>query len=170
MHACVARQLGVERGDEEATVAQQHRHAVVTGEHLDVDPGVGHPRRSDEDAPQRLGLAVQMQVGLEARELPAVAVPLDLDVDEPEVSSVEQDHPGAGAEHGSGELPDGVLQAVEPHQAHDRRRLAAGDHEPVEAVQLFRQPHLDHVGAERAQHRRVLAEVPLHSEDADRHA
>ena len=115
-------------------------------------------------------LADQIQVGLEARELAAVAVPLDLDVDEPEMCSVEQDHPRAGAEHGSGEPPDRFLQAVEPHQAHDRRRLAAGDHETVESVELLRQPHLDHVGAERTQHRHVLAEVPLHSEDADRHA
>ena len=72
--------------------------------------------------------------------------------------------------HGSAEPPDRLLQAVEPHQAHDRRRLAAGDHETVEAVELLRQPHLDHVRAERAQHRRVLAKVALHSEDADRHA
>ena len=45
-----------------------------------------------------------------------------------------------------------------------------GIDEPVEAVELLGQPHLDHLGAERAQHRRVLAEVALHGEDADRHA
>ena len=60
--------------------------------------------------------------------------------------------------------------AVEPHQPHDRRRLATWNHETVEAVELLRQPHLDYVRPERPQHRRVLAKVALHSEDADRHA
>ena len=118
---------------------------------------------------QRLGLALELQIGLEARELAAVAVALDLEVDETEMGAVEQDHPRARAEHGGREAPDRLLQAVEPHQAHDRRRLTAGDHESVEPVELLRQPHLDHLGAERAQHRRVLAKVALHCEDADRH-
>ena len=71
---------------------------------------------------------------------------------------------------GAGKPPDRFLEAIETHQAHDRRRLAAGNDETVEAVELLRQTHLDHVGTERAQHRRVLAKVALHSENADRHA
>src|SRR5207248_4887484 len=56
-----------------------------------------------------------------------------------------------------------------PHQAHERRRLTTRNDEPVEPVELLRLAHLDDVRAEAAQHRRVLAEVPLHCEDADRH-
>ena len=60
-----------------------------------------------------------------------------------------------------------LVEAVEAHQPHERRRLAAGDDEPVEAVELLRLAHLDHVRAEAAQHRRVLAEVALHRQNAD---
>ena len=169
MHARVVGQLRVERRDQEAPLPQQHGHAVVAGEHLDVGAGVRHPRRADEHAAQRLAVVAQVEVGLEARELAAVAVALHIDVDQPEVGAVEQDHPRARAEDGRGELPDRLLEPVEPHQARDRRRLAAGDHEPVEALELLGQAHLDHVRAEPAQHRRVLAEVALDCEDTDSH-
>src|SRR5580765_2768147 len=50
VHACVAGQLRVERGDEHATVTQEHRLAVELGQHFHVGPYVGDPRRADEDA------------------------------------------------------------------------------------------------------------------------
>ena len=53
------------------------------------------------------------------------------------------------------------------HQPRERRRLAAGDHEPVEAVELIGFPDFDDVGAEAAQHLRVLAKVSLQGENAD---
>ena len=58
----------------------------------------GDPRRADEDAAQRLVLALQLEVGLEARDLAPVGVAADLEVEQAEVAAVEQDHPGAGAE------------------------------------------------------------------------
>ena len=81
--------------------------------------------------------------------------------------AVEHDHPGAGAEHGPANVADRLVEPVEAHQARERRRLAARDHEPVEAGELLGLAHLDHLGAEAAQHRRVLAEVALHGENAD---
>ena len=42
-----------------------------------------------------------------------------------------------------------------------------GMHEAVEALELLGLAHLDDVRAERAQHRRVLAEVALNCENAD---
>src|SRR4029078_12980248 len=48
VHARVVRQLRVERRDEEAAVAEQHRLAVELGEHLDARPGLGDARRADE--------------------------------------------------------------------------------------------------------------------------
>ena len=67
------------------------------------------------------------------------------------------------------EPADRLVEPVEAHQPHERRRLAARDHEPVEPLELLRLAHLDDVRAEPAQHRRVLAEVALHGEDADPH-
>src|SRR5688572_13632297 len=56
--ARVARQLRMERGDEEAALAQQHRDAVVAGEHLDLRAGVGDARGADEDAAEGLRVSL----------------------------------------------------------------------------------------------------------------
>src|SRR5690242_3722460 len=69
VHPGVVGQLGVERRDEHPAVAQQHRLAVELGQHLDAGARLGHPRRADEDPAQRLGLAGQLEIGLEARDL-----------------------------------------------------------------------------------------------------
>ena len=68
---------------------------------------------------------------------------------------------------GAVEAADRLVEPVEAHQPREGRRLAARDHEPVEPVELLGLAHLDHVGAEPPQHRRVLAEVALHGEHAD---
>src|SRR6185437_9518517 len=56
------------------------------------------------------------------------------------------------------------------HQAHEGGRLAAGDDEAVEPAELLRLANLYDIHAETAQHRRVLAEIPLHCQNADLHA
>src|SRR5918994_3451704 len=73
MDAGVAGQLRMERRDQEASLAEQHGPAVVAGEHLDVGTCLGDPRRTDEDAPKRLGVAREREISLEARDLAAVA-------------------------------------------------------------------------------------------------
>ena len=138
MHARVVRQLRMERRDEEAAVAHEHRLAVALREHLDVRPDVPHARRADEDAAQRLVVARQREIGLEARDLTAVRVPVDDEVDEPEMLAVEHDHPRAGAEDRLLEAAHRLVEPVQAHQPHERRRLAAGDHEPVEPVRAAR--------------------------------
>src|SRR4051794_28368367 len=50
----VVGELRVERGDEEASLAREHRMPVGLGEHLDVRAGLLDPRCADEDGPQRL--------------------------------------------------------------------------------------------------------------------
>ena len=55
--------------------------------------------------------------------------------------------------------------ALDPER--HRRRLAAGDHQAVEALQPRRGADLAHVGSEPAQHPRVRLEVPLQGQDAD---
>ena len=119
---------------------------------------------------QRLVVAGELEVGLEARDLPPVGVARDLEVEHAEVVAVEQDHPGARAEHRPGELAERVLEPVEADEPHDRGRLAARDHEPVEPFELLRLAHLDRLHAQPPQHRLVLAEVPLNRQNADLHA
>src|SRR5215213_9420744 len=120
--ARVVRQLGVERRDEETPVAQQHGLAVVLGQHLDVRAGLANSRCADEDAAERLVVAVQREIGLERRHLPPVRVPVDDEVDEAEVLAVEHDHPGAGPEDRRRKPPQRLVEAVEPHQPHERGR------------------------------------------------
>src|SRR6476661_1870865 len=105
VHARVLRQLRVERGDEHAALAQQHRVALVLGQHLHARARLDDARRADEDAAQRLVLAGELEVGLEARDLAAVAVAAHDEVDEAEQRLVrpaverlagDEDHPRAG--------------------------------------------------------------------------
>ena len=118
--------------------------------------------------PRQRGLvAAELEVGLEAGDLTAVRVARDLDVDQAEMLAVEDDQARAGAEDRLLEAADRVLEAVEAHQAHEGGRLAAWHDEPVEPLELLRLAHLDRLRAEPPQHGRVLAEVPLESEDTD---
>src|ERR671936_1386877 len=71
----VVRQLRVERGDEDHPLAREHRVALDLREHLDLRPDLLDPRRADEDRAQRPGRVADVEVGLEARDLPAERVP-----------------------------------------------------------------------------------------------
>jgi hypothetical protein len=81
--------------------------------------------------------------------------------------AVEHDHAGARAEDRAREALDRLVEPVQLHEPHERRRLTARDHERVEPFELRGQPDLDGIGAEPAQHRYVLAEVPLEGEHTD---
>src|SRR6188508_1564681 len=167
--ARVVGELGVEGSDQEAALPEEDRLAVELGQDFDVGAGRFDLRGADEHASERLVLSGQMEVGFEAEDLAAVRVAGDLDVDEAKVLAVEDDQAGAGAEDGLLKVADRVLEPVEPHQAHERRRLAARDDEAVEPLELLRLAHLDCVRAEPAEHRRVLTEVSLEGENADLH-
>src|SRR5919204_2504331 len=84
--------------------------------------------------------------------------------------AVDQDHARAGAEDRALEATNRLLEAVDPAEAGDRRRLAARDDEPVEADQLLGLAHLHGIGAEPLEHASVLAEVSLECENADTQA
>src|SRR4051812_34595582 len=107
----VVRQLRMERRDEVATLAREHRVPVDLGEHLDARADLLHPRRPDEDGAHRRLLTGHGEVGLEARDLPAERVPLHRQVDEAEVVPVEDDHAGARPEH---RLLEAAQRLVEP--------------------------------------------------------
>src|SRR5215831_15921824 len=95
----VVRELGMEGRDEHASLPREHGMALVLRQDLDVRTGLLDPRRADEDPAQRRVVAVDEKVGFEAVHLPPPRIALDLDVDEPEVVPVENDHPRAGAEN-----------------------------------------------------------------------
>jgi hypothetical protein len=167
--ARVVRKLGMEGSDQEAALPEEHGLPVELREDIHAGAGGDHARCADEDAAQGSVLAGQVEVGLEAEDLPAVRIARDLDVDEPEVVAVEHDQAGARAENRLLEASDRFLEAVEAHQAHERRRLAPRDDEPVEPRELLRLAHLDRLRTEPSQHRRVLAEVPLQGQNTDLH-
>src|SRR2546423_6289613 len=54
VHARIFRQLGMECCNEEAALAEQHRLALVLGQHLHVLPRFAYARSADEDAAERL--------------------------------------------------------------------------------------------------------------------
>src|SRR6188472_453946 len=102
MHPRVARQLRVEGADEHVALADRDRMTVPGGEDLDagavrLDPGGADERGSNRvraDPRRRL----ELEVGLEALQLPPEGVPAGGRVDQPEVLAVADDHPRAGAE------------------------------------------------------------------------
>src|SRR3954452_13070068 len=125
------------------------------------------PGRADKDGAQRLLAVSDVEVSLETPHLPAERVASRPVVAEAEVVAVENDHPGARAEDRAVEPPHCVVEVVELHEPADCGRLAAGNDQPVESVEVVREPHLDRFGTEPPQHGSVLPEVPLHGEDAD---
>ena len=60
-----------------------------------------------------------------------------------------------------------MIEAIELGEPHDRRRLAARNHEAVEAVELLRQTNFHDSGAKLSERRGVLSKGPLQGEDAD---
>ena len=150
----------------------------VARQHLGPRPDLGHQRRADEDAVERLAAELRdVEIGLEAVELAAVAVAPNLEVEDAEVRGLaigqaigEQDHAGAGAEQwraGRAERDDRLAEPVGIDQAAHRRRLAAGQDERVEVDEVARQAHLDRLGADVADRGHVLAHGALQGEHAD---
>src|SRR3954451_15448720 len=176
VHARVPGQLGVERGDKDTSVACEHAVAFVLRQHLDPGPDLLDPGRADEDAADGSVLARHVQVCLEAAHLAAERIAADDDVGQAEqrlarlrVDGVagDEDHPGARPEDRLRGRAESLVEAVELHEPADGGRLAARDDEPVQPGELLRLADLDGIGAEGAQGRDVLAEVPLEGEDAD---
>jgi hypothetical protein len=125
-----------------------------------LDPG-----GADEERPQRL-LAdpLDLEVGLEALQLTTEGVAPRDRVEEAEVVGVADDQAGAGAE----DRPPGLvvstqrrLQLRRLDALGDRRALAAGDDEAVQAIEVRGRADLGYFGAELAQGAGVSLEVAL---------
>src|SRR5919198_1372934 len=111
--ARVVGQLWMEGGDQNPARSQQYGLAVQLGQHLDLRADLLHPGSADEDTSQRLLVAGKLEVRLEAGHLPAVGVTADGQVEQAEVSAVEQDHPRARAQDGPCKAPNRRLEPVE---------------------------------------------------------
>src|SRR3954451_10474452 len=77
VHARVPRQLGVERGDKDTSVAREDAVPSVGCQHLDARPDLLDPRRADEDATEGAVLSGHVQIRLEAPHLAAEGVAPD---------------------------------------------------------------------------------------------
>lgn len=165
MKSRVVGQLGVESRGEDAPLADRDRVPVVAGQDLDPRPVALHPGGADEDRTQRLVAdPLDLEVGLETLQLAAEGVATGGRVEEAEVVGVADDQAGAGPEDRATRLVVGAqrrLQAGGGDPLRDRRALAAGDDEAVEALQLGRRADLGDLGAEPAQRPGVCLEVPL---------
>src|SRR6266536_2344636 len=60
----VVGQLRVERGDEDPALTEEHRLAVTLCQHLHSRPRLADTRRANEDTAERLGISVQLEIGL----------------------------------------------------------------------------------------------------------
>ena len=133
-------------------------------------------RGADEDAVERLGIALELELGLERVHLTAVAVALHDDVDDAEQQLAgqavaglpgEQDHARAGAEQRAlvaRPAPRrGPRRRAACRSSSTRRRAARAPR----SARARRRAHLDRVGAQGTQQRDVLAERALQREHAD---
>src|SRR3954464_7137486 len=169
MHARLAGDLRVEGDYEHVLLARGDRVPVDRRENLDGVAVLGQPRRADEDRAHRPLDARDLEILLERADLAAEGVAPAERVHQPEMLAVEQDHPRAGPEHGRAgldELADRLGEPLALDPERHRRRLPAGDHEPVEPVQVGGHADLAHLGAEVAQHLGVSFEIALKGEDA----
>ena len=112
MQTQIVRQLGVERGDQDCTLAADHRsgHAVESGhagQHFDVRAGPDHDWSPNEHRVQGVAEIGYLQLGFERVDLTAERVAPDADVDSAEAPLVgtpiddvcgKKDHPGTGPE------------------------------------------------------------------------
>src|SRR4051794_12091174 len=100
VQAPLARDLRVERDDEQVALARRDRMAVDGGEDLDVVTRLVDPGRADEDgADGRSFDAGDAEIGLEGADLAPERVAAAGVVRQAEVLAVEHDHPRAGAEY-----------------------------------------------------------------------
>src|SRR6188508_2253175 len=168
VHPGVVGQLRVKGRDEEPTLPEQNGIPVEARENVHPVADLRDARSADEDPAKGLFVVLEREVGLEARDLPAVRVAVDPDVhlaDEPVAG--HENHPRTRAEHRARKRPQRLLEPVEADEPADRRRLAAGDDQTVEAVEVLGLSYLDRLHAETRKRLRVLAEVPLQGQNAD---
>ena len=112
---------------------------------------------------------VEIEVGLEGAQLTPERVALGADVEHSEVIAVEHDHPGARPEHrrtGAGQVAQRVAEPLPLDSERDHGRLAPGDYQRVEPLEVGRHADLAAVGADPRE-LGVRLEAALQGQDPD---
>src|SRR3954471_9081497 len=181
MHARVTGELGMERRRQQRTLSYGDDPTggltvVDPRERLDRFAQLLPPGGPDEHGMHRFVQPPEADVALEGVDLPAEGVAPHRHVDPAHADLVggavehpvgQQDHAGARAErrHAVGDPLLQRLEQVERHQQlADRRRLTAGDDEPVDPIELVRTSYTHSVSAARLENGDVLAHVTLQRE------
>ena len=176
VQARVPRQLGVERGHHDRTLARGHGLPVERGHDLDTLAQRLDPGGADEDAGEGGVLAGEVQRSLERTGLAAVAVAAHGEVDAAEEQLARQAVAGLAR---STIMPAHVPRMAPGNTATGSRRPEESRSLPTvvdsppgrtrasEASSSARRAHLAHVRAQPAQHRDVLAEGSLKGQYPD---
>ena len=172
MEAQIVGQLGMEGGDQHVALARDHGVPVDLGEHLHPAPRMLDPGSADEHRAQRL-VAEPSHRARPARSSrtwrPNALRRASMSI-RPRCarsSMISPAHVPSTGRAGADHVPDRLLEAAGLELDVHRRALPAGDHEPVEPVELAGVAHLVGAGAEPLERGAVGLEVALHGEHAD---
>ena len=167
--AGVVRELGVEGSDQERPCRRSTGLPSSSARTSTSSPRLLDARRPDEDAAERVSSPRSSRSASKLETWRPYALRATWTSTRPRCSRSRTIRPAQVPRIGCSKLRIASSRPVEAHQAHEGRRLAAWHDEPVEPLELLRLAHLDRLRAEPPQHGRVLAEVPLESEDTDPH-
>ena len=168
----------MERKRHHVSFSYPDRPAIMPCDDVDF-ARVLHDWGANENPREGLSVAVQLERGLEALQLPSVSVAADGDGQYPEPALTrqpvndrvcQQDHAGARPEGRQATADGGGNRVVQAHplkQDLHRRALAARNHEAVERFQVLGKPHEASPGARRLERAYVLAERPLQGQHPD---
>lgn len=185
MEPIVASELGMRGAADECPVTDDHRLrpglVVEHREDLDLISDLGDARSPDEHRVHGPADARRVELDLEARQLPAVAVALHRHIETAETRTVpttvedaigQQHQSCAGAERRA-PFPGPALERRPEARSIDQqrhgRRLAPGQDEGIHAADLAGGPDEVHLCADPHEGGNVLAHIALKGEDADAH-
>lgn len=177
MDMALSANLRMERTSQHPALANQHRQTIVRCQHLHVFTYPANFRRSNECHCQLVRNAKYLDWRLEAVQLLAVGIALNIDVDEvqrswrvlPDCTTGKQDGAGTGAIDGQrmlfaflqNALANFRIQAGLLQQLCNHRALAAGDDKTADAAQILHITHLHAGNAHIRKHLKVFREISL---------
>src|SRR5207249_11383541 len=182
VHGRIVRELGMEGGDQDMSLAGHHAFPVVVDEGRHAWAEAADPRGPDEDhldGPRPLP-KIGGSLGLEALLLAPVGVALGRDVDEAQRELLraldlpgEENEARAGAEDrasGIVELLQGWHELPRVHEVEEGRALAPRHDEAGDVAELLGQSYLGSLDADPIQRLAVHVEIALEGEHAQLHA
>lgn len=167
MYAGVLAHFRVKGCREGIALPDQNRVVPFPGHNLDPGPQMYHLGGANEDHLDLASLHLALPDG--ALQLPSVSVAAYADVKRTEAGlrrilhfARQQDAAGAGPEGRSRHYEFAQLaETVGPQQLQKGARLAPGDDQAIQAIQLFRFPHEDYLGAQLFEPLAVRVKVAL---------